>query len=86
MSRRTLSRTATSIDVSIAVPQTSPSPWAAWVSPSENSAPSTPTGRYSVVPGPRYLTSMLPPQRDGGTTGWDDAVAEVHLAARRIDA
>jgi hypothetical protein len=29
---------------------------------------------------------MLPPQRDGGTTGWDDAVAEVHLAARRIDA
>ena len=28
-----------------AVPQTSPSPCAAWVSPSEKSAPSTPTGR-----------------------------------------
>jgi hypothetical protein len=36
---------ATSIGLSIAVPQTSPSPCAAWVSPTENSAPSTSTGR-----------------------------------------
>ena len=59
-----------SIAVSTAVPQTSPSPIAACVSPTENSAPSTPTGRYSVQPGCRCLMSMLPPQRRGGTIEW----------------
>ena len=59
-----------SIAVSTAVPQTSPSPIAACVSPTENSAPSTPTGRYSVHPGCRCLMSMLPPQRRGGTIEW----------------
>ena len=39
----------TVIGLSIAVPQTSPSPWAAWVSPTENKAPATSTGRYSVA-------------------------------------
>ena len=39
---------ARSIGHSIAVPETSPSPWAAWPSPHENSAPSTAIGRYSV--------------------------------------
>ena len=37
-SRRTLSRRTTSIAASTAVPQTSPSPWAAWVSPTDSSA------------------------------------------------
>src|SRR5579884_559794 len=64
---RTLRRRTTSIAVSIAVPQTSPSPCAACVSPSENSAPSTPTGRKSVTPGFRCFVSMFPPKRDGGT-------------------
>ena len=41
---------ARSIGHSIAVPATSPSPWAAWPSPHENSAPSTSIGRYSVEP------------------------------------
>src|SRR5215218_11394877 len=44
-SRRTERRKETSIAVSMAVPQTSPSPCAEWVSPTEKSAPSTPTGR-----------------------------------------
>jgi hypothetical protein len=66
-SRRTERRKETSIAVSMAVPQTSPSPCAEWVSPTENSAPSTPTGRYRVVPTRRCLVSILPPQREGGT-------------------
>ncbi len=52
---------------STAVPHTSPSPIAACVSPTEKSAPSTPTGRYRVVPARRCLMSRLPPQVDGGT-------------------
>src|SRR5438309_681097 len=38
-SLRTVRRTVACIGVSIAVPHTSPSPWAAWPSPSENRAP-----------------------------------------------
>jgi hypothetical protein len=61
----------------MAVPHTSPSPIAAWVSPTENSAPSTPTGRNRVVPTCRCFVSMLPPQRVGGTIecspGWAGA-------------
>src|SRR5439155_18579744 len=51
---------------SIAVPDTSPSPWRACPSPAENSAPSTGIGRYSVVPATSSLQSMFPPQRRGG--------------------
>ena len=56
-----------SMAVSTAVPQTSASPMAAWVSPTEKRAPSTPTGRYRVVPARRCLMSRFPPQSDGGT-------------------
>ena len=54
------------IGLSIAVPQISPSPCAAWGSPTENSAPSTPTGRWSVLPAAMSRTSMLPPPRRAG--------------------
>ena len=56
--------------LSMAVPQTSPSPCAAWVSPIENSAPGTSTGRYSTVPADRARMSRWPPTRRGGTTEW----------------
>ena len=54
------------IGASIAVPQTSPRPWAACVSPIEKSAPSTKTGKYTVVPATRWGSSMLPPLARGG--------------------
>ena len=52
----------------MAVPHTSPSPCAAWVSPTENSAPATSTGRNNSVPCARSRISILPPTRRGGTT------------------
>ena len=58
----------TAIALSIAVPQTSPSPCAAWVSPTENSPPATSTGSHSIDPFARSLMSRLPPTRRGGTT------------------
>ena len=61
-------RSATRIGLSIAVPQTSPSPCAAWVSPTESSAPGTSTGSSRTLPAPRSRMSMLPPTRRGGTT------------------
>ena len=45
MSFSTSNLTVTFMGLSIAVPQTSPSPWAAWASPMENNAPGTSTGR-----------------------------------------
>ena len=51
---------------SIAVPPTSPSPWAAWPSPVENRAPSTGIGRYSVLPATSSLQSRFPPCQRGG--------------------
>jgi hypothetical protein len=66
---------ATLIELSIAVPQTSPSPWAAWVSPTEKSAPATSTGSQSSVPVPMSRTSMLPPTRRGGTMLWVPSAA-----------
>ena len=59
---------STVMALSIAVPQTSPSPCAAWVSPTENSPPATSTGSHSTVPAARSRTSRLPPTRRGGTT------------------
>ena len=56
-----------SIAVSTAVPQTSASPIAEWVSPTENSAPTTPIGSSRVVPARRCVMSMFPPHREGGT-------------------
>ena len=61
-SLRTVRRTVACIEVSIAVPHTSPSPWAAWPSPSENSAPGAETGRKTFVPAVRCFVSMLPPK------------------------
>jgi hypothetical protein len=46
---------------SMAVPATSPSPWAAWPSPMLSSAPGTATGRYRTEPPTSSLQSMLPP-------------------------
>lgn len=78
MSLCTVSRTLTLRDVSIAVPQTSPSPLdqlyctvkgvpcAAWPSPSENRAPLTSTGRKSLLPTVLCLLSRLPPVLYGG--------------------
>ena len=45
----------------------------------EKSAPSTPTGRYSVVPLTSWRVSRLPPKRLGGITG-------TRARARRADA
>ena len=65
-SLRTLSRTAARIGVSIAVPQTSPSPWAACPSPRLNNAPGTCTGSHRTDPAVRWRVSMLPPVTSGG--------------------
>ncbi len=54
---------------SIAVCETSPSPWRACPSPAEKSAPSTGIGRNRVVPATSSVQSMLPPQRRGGAVG-----------------
>ena len=51
------------------VTQISPSPWQPWASPVENSAPSTWTGRNSVVPATSWRVSRLPPNVPGGITG-----------------
>ena len=61
--RRRLAR----IGHSTAVTHTSPSPWAAWGSPHENSAPGHQTGSHSVEPAVRWRVSMLPPPRGAGT-------------------
>ena len=61
--------------LSMAVPHTSPSPWAAWVSPTENSAPGTSTGRNSSVPAAMSRVSMLPPTLRGGMTECDPGSA-----------
>ena len=50
------------------MPHTSPSPWAAWVSPIDNNAPSTSTGRRKTVPADISLISKFPPTFLGGTT------------------
>ena len=65
----TLKRSAPYIGASSPVTQTSPSPWQPCASPQENSAPSTCTGRYSVVPATSWRVSMLPPKVPGGMTG-----------------
>ena len=52
--------------VSMAVPQTSPSPCAAWPSPRLKRAPGTCTGSQSRVPAVRWRVSMLPPASVGG--------------------
>src|ERR1700733_12089560 len=67
---RVLRRTVIVIADSTAVPQTSASPIAAWVSPTLNRAPLAATGRYSVVPAGRCLMSMFPPHLVGGRTEW----------------
>ena len=71
--RRRLAR----IGHSTAVTQTSPSPWAAWGSPHENSAPGHQTGSHRVEPAVRWRVSMLPPPLWGGnadasagSSGW----------------
>ena len=61
---------ATRMGLSMAVPQTSPSPCAACVSPTEKSAPATSMGRNSSVPCAMSRTSMLPPD----AARWNDAV------------
>ena len=57
------------IGASSPVTHTSPSPWQPWASPTENSAPSSWTGRYSVEPRTSCRVSMLPPNVPGGITG-----------------
>src|SRR6516165_5357 len=52
--------------ISIAVPHTSPSPCAKWMSPVHSPAPSTSTGNMIVVPTCIAFTSMLPPFSRGG--------------------
>jgi hypothetical protein len=52
--------------VSIAVPQTSPSPWAACGSANETNPPSTLTGRWRIDPAFSSLLSILPPKYCGG--------------------
>ena len=63
------------IGASSPVTQTSPSPWQPCASPVENSAPSTCTGRYSVVPATSWRVSMFPPKRPGGMIGCAEASA-----------
>ena len=58
--------TVTAPAISIAEPQTSPSPWAKCRSPAENSAPETCTGRKSRLPTTRCRMSRLPPFSRGG--------------------
>ena len=62
----TLKRTTAVAPISTAVTQTSPSPWAKWPSPVENSAPLAKTGRNSLAPLVNCLTSKLPPFSRGG--------------------
>ena len=54
-------RNAPVSEVSSAVPQHSPSPCAAWPSPTYSCAPGTLTGRYTVEPAVSSLQSRLPP-------------------------
>ena len=83
---RTVSRTSARIGVSIAVPQTSPSPWAAWPSPIDSRAPSWKTGRNSVAPAVRWRVSMLPPWRSGGIVERGPVAGrDAQLAAERDD-
>ena len=84
--RRSVS-SARSIGHSIAVPETSPSPWAAWPSPVENSAPSTSIGRYSVVPLTSSLQSRFPPdapRRDRRVASPGSSGAHAHHAEERL--
>ena len=59
-------RSVASIPHSIAVTQTSPSPWAACGSPHEKSAPSHQTGSQSVEPAIKWRQSTFPPPLCGG--------------------
>jgi hypothetical protein len=59
-------RSTRSIGHSIAVPLTSPSPWAACPSPTESNAPSTGIGSHSVLPATSSRQSRLPPCGRGG--------------------
>ena len=59
-------RSVTAASISIPVPLTSPSPCAAWASPTESSAPGASTGNRSVAPSVRCRRSRLPPLRRGG--------------------
>ena len=63
------------IGASTAVPDTSPSPCAACVSPIENKAPSTKTGKYTVVPAVMWRLSMFPPFALGGIVTNIESVA-----------
>src|SRR5918999_4750097 len=64
-------RNAAYMGLSMPVTQTSPSPWAAWASPQEKSAPACCTGRYRTEPFVMWRVSMLPPNGPGGmTTGF----------------
>ena len=60
---------STSIEVSSALPLSSPSPWAAWPSPMYSSAPGCDTGRYTVTPSTTSFRSMLPPKRPESPVG-----------------
>src|SRR6266568_3899537 len=62
----TENRSRVVLSISTAVIHTSPSPWTPCASPTENSAPSTSIGKYSVLPAVSCRTSMLPPTRRGG--------------------
>src|SRR4030066_366042 len=84
----TVNRRLIVIGDSIAVPQTSPSPWAACVSPTENSAPATCTGSHSFVPRVRSRMSMFPPTSRGGTIEGSPrrGALDVHRSGHRVHA
>ena len=77
-------RKAACMGHSMPVTQTSPSPWAAWASPQEKSAPACCTGRYRTDPFVRWRVSMLPPKGPGGMmTGFSGPVGETPIVPKK---
>src|ERR687895_1106876 len=70
--------------LSMPVTQTSPSPWAAWASPQEKSAPVCWTGRYNTEPLVMWRVSVLPPNGPGGMiTGFSGPVGLTPIVPKK---
>ncbi|HZA46160.1 MAG TPA: hypothetical protein VE568_12795 [Rubrobacter sp.] len=69
---------------SMPVTQTSPSPWAAWASPQEKSAPSCCTGKHSRESLVMWRVSVLPPNGPGGMiTGFSGPVGLTPIVPKK---
>jgi hypothetical protein len=79
----TSTENSTSIEVSSALPFSSPSPCSACASPRYNSAPGFATGKYTVAPSPISLKSMLPPHPPESPVGGGACVGRTAEKFRR---